>query len=193
MGILDRMKQIEHRSDIPCFLDRYNLNKVVVEIGVRYGYNLRQLLVAKPQLLAAVDHWAAGVDQDTSMGQAELNRIYRKVCLDFLHEPNVKILRMSSLEAAAFFPLFSIDYVYIDANHTKEGCLKDMSVWWDRVRQGGIMAGHDYIDVEARDGTPFGVIDAVREFMVMKEIPQECLHFTKHGYRSWFIYKVEGE
>jgi hypothetical protein len=193
MNTLAQMKCMKRRTDFPQFLKAHGLNKLVVEVGVRYGYNLRQLLACEPGLLVGIDHWAAGDDQDTGLSQNDLNEIYRDVCQEYLYTPNVKILRTSSLHGAGMFPKFSIDFVYIDANHTYEGSLRDMNLWWPRVRQGGILAGHDYSETEAQDGTQFGVVQAVKSFMKEKGIPEENFHSTSVGYGSWLIYKDEGE
>jgi len=36
------------------------------------------------------------------------------------------------------------DLVFIDALHDYESVMQDISLWWPKVRQGGILAGHDY-------------------------------------------------
>lgn len=40
-------------------------------------------------------------------------------------------------------PLF--DFVYVDARHDYKGVLVDLQAWWPLIRDGGIMAGHDYV------------------------------------------------
>jgi len=67
------------------------------------------------------------------------------------------ILRSFSYDAVHFFgPTF--DFVYIDGEHSYEAVTKDMKDWWPKIKQGGILAGHDYND------TNQGTIDAVNEF-----------------------------
>ena len=39
-----------------------------------------------------------------------------------------------------------IDYLYIDADHSYEGCMADLEAWWPHVRIGGLVAGDDYDD-----------------------------------------------
>ena len=38
------------------------------------------------------------------------------------------------------------DYAYIDARHDFKGVFSDLSAWFPKVRAGGFLAGHDYID-----------------------------------------------
>ena len=51
-----------------------------------------------------------------------------------------------------------LDWVFIDANHNYDYVRADIAAWTPKVRPGGIIAGHDYLD---RDG--WGVIRAVDE------------------------------
>ena len=44
------------------------------------------------------------------------------------------------------FPDGSLDFVYIDGNHNYEHTVEDISLWSKKVRQGGIIYGHDFED-----------------------------------------------
>jgi hypothetical protein len=37
----------------------------------------------------------------------------------------------------------SLDFIFIDADHTYEGALRDFKQFWPKVKKGGIFAGHD--------------------------------------------------
>lgn len=67
-------------------------------------------------------------------------------------------LRMPSLEAAAKFEDSSLDFVYIDASHEYEDVIEDIKYWMPKIKQGGIISGHDY-------GNFFGVTRAVDELI----------------------------
>lgn len=66
-------------------------------------------------------------------------------------------LRMTSLEASKLFDDKSIDFVFIDAGHDYENVRNDILAWKPKVKDGGILAGHDYVY------TWPGVIKAVDE------------------------------
>lgn len=53
-------------------------------------------------------------------------------------------LAMPSVEAAAKFAPRSIDFVFIDAAHDFDNVMADIAAWLPKVREGGIIAGHDY-------------------------------------------------
>lgn len=72
-------------------------------------------------------------------------------------------LRQSSPNAALRFADASLDFVFIDANHTYEHVRDDIFAWWPKLRAGGIMAGHDYGVYRDKTGE-WGVARAVNEF-----------------------------
>jgi hypothetical protein len=49
-----------------------------------------------------------------------------------------------SIRAATLFTNSSLDFVFIDANHSYEAVLSDLHAWWPKIRPGGLLAGHDY-------------------------------------------------
>ena len=65
---------------------------------------------------------------------------------------------LDSLEAAETTQDESLDFVYIDADHSYKSCMLDIIAWESKVRHGGIISGHDYFD-DFENG--FGVKSAV--------------------------------
>jgi predicted O-methyltransferase YrrM len=55
---------------------------------------------------------------------------------------NVHLIKATSLEAARRFR-WKIDFLFIDADHSREGVESDWSGWFPKVRSGGIIAMHD--------------------------------------------------
>ena len=66
-------------------------------------------------------------------------------------------IRALSNEAVNKFENESCDVVFIDMEHTYEAVKNDINIWLKKVKSGGYMAGHDYVD-----GWP-GVVKAVNE------------------------------
>lgn len=73
-------------------------------------------------------------------------------------EPSATTHQMPSALAVNGFRDQSLDLVFIDADHSYDGCLADIKAWLPKVRPGGIICGHDF-------GTPGfpGVKRAVEE------------------------------
>lgn len=53
-------------------------------------------------------------------------------------------LKMPSSEAAALFADGSLDFVFIDADHSVESVQADIACWRPKIKPGGTMAGHDW-------------------------------------------------
>lgn len=53
-------------------------------------------------------------------------------------------VRMTSLEAAATYADASLDFVFIDAAHDYDSVRADILAWDPKVKEGGIISGHDY-------------------------------------------------
>ena len=49
-----------------------------------------------------------------------------------------------SAPAADLYQDKSLDFVFIDANHHYDGVKEDILKWLPKIKDGGIMAGHDY-------------------------------------------------
>jgi Methyltransferase domain len=140
----------------------------IVEIGVAHG---RSLLWAASELvrtgrlraqLWGVDPWrftAGPVAGHSSMifkhGLMSLTQHGTDEELQLIH-----LLRLPSLRAAGLFPPASVDLVMIDGDHSEGACADDIAWWCERVKTGGILAGHDYTDrwpsVKAAVDSAFG-------------------------------------
>lgn len=49
-----------------------------------------------------------------------------------------------SLEIAPTVPDGTMDFVYIDGDHSYEACLADIRAWLPKLRPGAFLGGHDY-------------------------------------------------
>lgn len=76
--------------------------------------------------------------------------------------------RMPSIEAAATYADNSLDFVFIDADHSYEAVRADIIAWWPKVKSGGIISGHDY-----HMGAP-GVINASNELLGYVRVTGSC-------------------
>lgn len=53
-------------------------------------------------------------------------------------------IKLSSREAHKIFQDESIDFAFIDADHSYEGVTEDIKCWYPKIKKGGVLAGHDY-------------------------------------------------
>lgn len=152
---------LEWLKDIP--------NPIGAEIGVFAGELSRKLLKRSDLTLYLVDSWASAHDSQyaasgdfhANLTEAQQERYYRMTHhMVYFAGPRAKILRKDSKEAAMQIPDESLDFVFIDADHSYEGCKADIDAWLPKVRPGGLITGHDY---ENTAFPKFGVKAAVDE------------------------------
>lgn len=117
------------------------------EIGVAYGGNSVYLLKnTKVKKLYGVDPYKHFPDYDDPMNcdQDTFDEIYTFTSNRLgTYGKRYQLLRMLSTEAVAKISE-PLDFVYIDAQHSFEGVMEDLGLWFGKVREGGVLAGHDY-------------------------------------------------
>ena len=59
---------------------------------------------------------------------------------------NVEIYRMFSQAAHGFFADGSVSSVFVDGGHDYYDCYMDMHQYWQKLKDGGIMMVHDYLN-----------------------------------------------
>jgi len=164
-----RITRVPARDELPALLNARGLVGKGVEIGVKTGkYSDELLRNWRGKQLISVDPWMS-VDWDeyvdrSNVSQDEFDGYYRMTCERLAsYGERSDIWRMTSVEAAKRVPDHSLDFAYIDARHDYESVKEDIAAWCTKVRPGGILAGHDYVDGDFPEGE-FRVKSAVDEF-----------------------------
>jgi predicted O-methyltransferase YrrM len=152
--------------------------KTGAEMGTDHGQYAQTLCEKMPDLeLHCIDPWVAYTEGEEVKTQDEVDVIYEQAKIR-LKNYNCKILRKTSMKAVEDFEEDSLDFVFIDGNHEFEYVYEDITEWAKKVKQGGIIAGHDYtIDPERK----YGVIEAVQKYIGENKInPWFVLHVPPH-------------
>lgn len=175
------------------FMRKYNCD-IVCEIGVRVGASFQEMIKHNPSVAVAVDSWVDDGSvwtNDGGFSQVMLDQQYQDFSQSVADKPFVKIFREYSGDAVKHFEDNYFDLVYIDADHSYEGCLKDINDWYPKVKKGGFLIGDDYRDDELRVHLKkhikirFGVIKAVNEFAKKNNV-----EFFELRYFGWVMIKV---
>jgi|688.fasta_scaffold70176_8 hypothetical protein len=180
---------LSHREGLGEWLNENDLTGHGAEIGCAFGGYARTLLAKwKGTKLYMVDPWQ---QQDNEVYREKTNRDnpfegwYREVLGLAARDPRVVVLRHFSVEGAKQVPDDSLDFAYIDGNHSYKAVLEDMDAWWPKVRKGGLLCGHDFYN-EVTYPYFNEVEDAVKrwtsEHGVAYTVTKEC--------SSWWIPKI---
>lgn len=157
-----------NRADLPKLLASLSAHSHGAEVGVQKGENARELLLAGVGHLLLVDLWAQQGKEYFDIANksaAEQDANYRETLGRMEAFPGRwTVLRGWSHLMAAQVPDGSLDFVYIDADHKEASVTRDLEAWYPKVRAGGIVSGHDFLDSENNCGSEFGVATAVKKF-----------------------------
>ena len=184
--------KLNSRNELGYWLNFHALFGEGVEVGVHRGEFSDLLLQTwKGKRLHSVDPWFEFSEDEykdvcnVAMRDQEENYQCTVERLDHFGARS-SILRQTSKDAANSFKTASLDFVYIDAQHHYEAVKEDIELWSDKVRPGGLIGGHDYLDGEIDSGF-YGVKRAVDEWVNDNALE---LHITRESaYPSWFVNK----
>jgi predicted O-methyltransferase YrrM len=188
------------REFFPALLKELGL-KNGAEIGVADGLFSERLCKELPDgHIYSVDVWALYGKEKKNYhyrDQAEVDRFYRVAYKRLSALSNCTIVKKFSLEAAENFPSESLDFVYIDADHHLKSVIEDIHAWADKVRVGGIVAGHDY----ARNSQHIHVKSALHAYASVYEIrpfftfgrAQQGENAPRNKVRSWMYVKEKNK
>jgi hypothetical protein len=140
----------------------------------------------------AVDHWR-GSDEAAHRADPDLaaGRLYDVFLSNIAPiRDRVTPLRSDSSQAAAKFEEGSVDFIYVDAEHTYAGVTRDLEAWWPRLRSGGVIAGDDWDFQDENHANEFGIRRAVEQFAGRFGIVPEVQAGDPHAdWRQWLLRK----
>ena len=122
-----------------------------VEVGVYKGKTSQKLLREFPSLeLLMVDSYVSDIylediDPLATAGANEWKAIEKQAVRNTAaHAARRQMVRLSSIDAAAMVEPQSLDFVFVDADHSFDAVTTDSEVWVEKIRTGGVMIWHDY-------------------------------------------------
>lgn len=131
----------------------------------------------------AVDHWLGSDEEahrkdDDVRAERLLDVFLRNI------EPvrqHIHVVRRDSADAATQFEDGSVDFVYVDAGHTRDAVRRDLDAWWPKLKSAGVLAGDDWQFK--------GVEQAVAEFAMKRRVGFEVLPGNPNNWKQWRIVK----
>jgi predicted O-methyltransferase YrrM len=142
---------ISSRNQFGDLLTERGLTGHAVEVGTHRGEFAATLLSTWSGKLYCVDPWdnlpeyieqAKFLDGGGQDREADYEIVKELVAP---YSDRVLLMRCTSEVAFRTFEDNSLDFVYIDGNHDADYVNLDLRTWWPKLRQGGLLAGHDIV------------------------------------------------
>ena len=130
-------------------VQQFPSDSVFVEIGVWKGKSAVYMAEKIKESRKKINFWAVDVfngmnenpeDKDIKAGTL-LKTYYKNI------EPVKEFIQTLIGDSKELYTKFeddSIDFLFIDGDHRYEGIKKDLQLWFPKIKNGGIIAGHDY-------------------------------------------------
>jgi hypothetical protein len=147
---------------------------VGAELGVFVGDFSEVLLSLSPRKLYLVDMF-----EGMHLSADHNGNNFRRVCLDtarnnllekYRDESRIEVVKTTTIDFLTSLPDDSLDFVYIDADHSYEAVASDIRLSCRKVKLNGHIMGHDYTTRLFP-----GVVRAVDEFCHEKALSIEAL------------------
>lgn len=176
---------IQSRNELIPFLKTLNVPLIVAEVGVAEGRFSADLLAQQVDHLYIIDRWACVNTQkgDGGFPQEWHDKNFAEMKEKISKWKNYTILKMDSVEAATNIADNSLGLVYLDADHSYEGFIRDISTYYNKVCKGGIIAGHDVLNND------YGVGKGLIEFCTEHNISCHIIPENEPNNASFYFIK----
>lgn len=132
-------------------LKHFPKGMTMAEIGVYRGAYSKEIVKTEPSTLYLVDIWKhvndGGIYSELD-GCNDSDKRHAKNMTNvqnyFSANPAVKVVQSDGVEFSKSIPDGHLDCVYIDGDHTFDGCLRDLRAFESKISNAGFMYGHDY-------------------------------------------------
>lgn len=153
-----------------------------VEVGAYMGRStcyIGQEIIRKEKKIKfdVIDHFKGSPEhqeflKDKSLYDIFIENMKKAEILD-----SINVIQKDSNEAVKDYENNSLDFIYIDADHSYEAVKNDINIWIPKIKTNGTLVGDDYVGVHP------GVIKAVDEVLGKGNI-------RIHG-RNWIYEKKD--
>jgi hypothetical protein len=154
-------RHIENTKLVPnrtILLKHFPKNAVVAEVGVDEGrYSEKILAIAAPRVLHLIDPW-----ESNRYGEGKM-KIVGDRFKAHIDSGQVVIHRGHCVDVLRGFADDYFDWVYLDASHRYRETLEELELCRLKVKDGGLIAGHDYTAGNVARAVRYGVVEAVNE------------------------------
>lgn len=179
---IKNLKVVPDREKLLQYLPK---NGIVAELGVDEGdFSEKIMTYTSPKKLYLIDMW-----KTERYNKNKMNFVKKR----FENEINLGrmvLIRGKSEKELGKFDDKYFDWIYIDTTHSYLQSKKELNICQLKIKENGIIAGHDYSKGNINKGMPYGVVLAVNEFCL--KFNWEFIYLTHETHRnlSYAIRKI---
>ena len=176
-------------QDRSFLMNLYPPQSTGAEIGVWEGVFAKELMHSNPPKkmylidpFLYIEEYSQSAYGNRNMSQKIMNEKFQMLKKKFKNEIKhgiIEVLRKKSDEALNDIEDNSLDWVYIDGNHSYDYALNDLKSFYKKVKQGGLITGDDYGTIGWWNR---GVTKAVDTFLTLKEYKTELFMIKNKQY-----------
>ena len=171
---IKNLKVLLNRESLLKFLPK---NCIIAELGVDKGdFSAKIISFTEPKKLYLIDSWDS--DRYNLKKMKYINKRFQKA----INVGRVFVIRGTSEKELERFKNGYFDWVYIDTTHSYLQTLKELELCRIKIKDGGIIAGHDYCQGNIDKALKYGVVQAVNEFCI--KYSWEFIYLTHETDRS---------
>jgi hypothetical protein len=160
---------------------------VVAEIGVANGDFSESILKYNlPKILYLVDAW------DSDRYSLKMREAVEERFKEEIAAGTVVIRPGYSTKVGEMFDDALFDWIYIDTDHTYQTTRDELMLYSRKVKNGGVIVGHDYMLGNWSNLMPYGVISAVNEFCASRDWELVAITMEQTIAPSFAIRKMRG-
>ena len=167
------VKEMKSRTELYAIFAKRGY-KTGAEIGVDRALNAIDMLEHIPDLfLYLIDPWKGRAARRSYSRRRRYANAMKRLAP---YSKAFTVIKETSLKASLEIPDKLLVFVYIDGNHEYDFAMLDTIIWIPKIRDGGIISGHDY-----RRGY-YGVKPAIDDYVKYHGIE---LHIIPQ--RNWYF------
>lgn len=166
-------------------LEKLPKNGIVAEIGIaKGGFSEKILNITQPKKLHLIDslEW----------------KYFDKKAKSFLLKKFAEQIKTDTIEvhlgkSTYVLKNFSdklFDWVYLDTDHTYKTTMLELELCKEKIKKGGIIAGHDYTTKNYHKNYSYGVVEAVNEFCYKNNWEFIYLTHETHRHLSYALREI---
>ena len=128
-------------------INRVHSKATFVEIGTYHGQSAKFMADQIQASGKDIDFYTIDNAKEAEDSLTEVN-IPTGGAFDLQNNKFVKMIHSDSAEASKLFADNSLDFVFLDGSHVNPKFEQDLISWDSKIKIGGVIAGHDYLEFE---------------------------------------------